>query len=128
MPAESAAVASEMPAPKRRNHRRARARFDGRLAIGRRVKQLVILFRERLNGDAANDPVLAAAVERAAELQALAEHLRGAALRGDPAATPNAVVRITRLADLSVKRLHLDRHKPQQAGPTLGQLLAGRVP
>jgi hypothetical protein len=128
MPADSAAIASGTPAPKRRNHRRARTRFDGRLAIGRRVKQLVILFRERLNGDAANDPVLAAAVERAAELQALAEHLRGAALRGDPAATPNAVVRITRLADLSVKRLHLDRHKPQQAGPTLGQLLAGRVP
>jgi hypothetical protein len=86
------------------------------------VKQLVILFRERLNGDAANDPVLAAAVERAAELQALAEHLRGAALRGDPAATPNAIVRITRLADLSVKRLHLDR-KPQQAGPTLADYL-----
>jgi hypothetical protein len=46
MPAETVAVASPMPAPKRRNHRRARTRFDGRFAIGRRVKQLVILFRE----------------------------------------------------------------------------------
>jgi hypothetical protein len=96
--------------------------IDRRTKVGRRMTELARLYRARL-GDAVSDPVVALSVQRAAELQALAEDLRWRALRGDPDATPNAVVRITRLADLSVKRLQLDRHKAQPGGPSLADIL-----
>ena len=108
-PIENAAVAAT-PAPKRRrNHRKARKPFDGRYAIGRRIKQLAITFRERLSLDANPDPLLLTAIERAAQLQALAEQAAARALRADPAVAYDDVVRLSRLADLAVRRLRLDR-------------------
>jgi hypothetical protein len=112
MPAESAALTSETPAPKRRNHRRARARFDKRYAIGRRVKQLMAIFRDRLGPDA-DDPVTNAAVMRCAEVTALAEVTRGKMLRGERVST-ETVLRLSRTADLLTRKLGLDRAKPRE--------------
>ncbi len=126
MPTESAAVTSETPAPKRRNHRRARARFDARLVIGRRVRQLMAIFRDRLGPDA-DDPVTNAAVMRCAEVTALAEHMRGKMLRGEKVSV-ESTLRLSRTADLLTRKLGLgldfDRHK-RPDGPSLGELLNG---
>ena len=124
-PIENAAVASQTPAPKRRrNHRKARKPFDGRYAIGRRIKQLAITFRERLSLDANPDPLLLTAIERAAQLQALAEQAAARALRADPAVAYDDVVRLSRLADHAVRRLRLDRRDTKQ--PSLSDYLAAR--
>jgi hypothetical protein len=63
------------------------------------------------------------AIERAAQLQALAEEARARALRGDPKVTLDDVVRLNRLAEHAVRALRLDRHHMAQA-PTLTELLA----
>jgi hypothetical protein len=105
-----AAIASQMPTAKRRNHRKARKPFDGRYVIGKRVKQLVDVFRTRIGPDA-DDPITATAIRRAAETVALSEDASSRALRADPKVTLDDVVRLTRLAELSVRRLRLDhRH------------------
>jgi hypothetical protein len=122
MPANSAAVTSIAPAKPKPNKRRARVQIDKRFALGRRVKQLTAIFRQRLGADA-EDPVLDAAIRRAAETTALAEDLRARMLRGERV-DPDDVLRTTRAADALTRRLHLDRHnKPQQAGPSLADIL-----
>ena len=73
-PAESNPVASKMPAPKRRNHRKARKPYDGRYLIGRRLRGLVEVFAARIGPDA-TDPVTATAIRRCAETVALSEDL-----------------------------------------------------
>jgi len=55
-------------------------------------------------------------------LTALAEDAAARATRGT--ATLDDVVRLTRLADISVRRLRLDRHKTKQA--SLSDYLAAR--
>src|SRR5262245_31920594 len=87
--------------------------FDKRTGAGRRAHVLANHFRQRL-GAVADDPVVSAAIERAAQLQALAEAARARALRADPKVTLDDVVRLTRLADLSVRRLHLDQRNTTQ--------------
>jgi hypothetical protein len=125
MPAESGNGASYAPAAKRRNHRKARRPFDGRYIIGRRVKELTATFRARLSLDGADpDPLLLTATERAAQLQALAEQAAARALRADPKVAYDDVVRLSRLADHAVRRLHLDR--PKQTTPSLANYLAAR--
>src|SRR4051812_21219537 len=116
----STSATATRPKPAAKNKRRAPVRFDARSFLGRRVKALATSFRERL-GDA-SDPLLLDAVERAAELQALAEDATARALRGDPAASLDDLVRLTRCADLAVRRLNLDR-KPVRTGPTLSDYL-----
>jgi hypothetical protein len=116
-PVGSAVVTGAIPAKPKPNKRRAPALIDKRFALGRRVKQLTAIFRARLGADAA-DPVLDAAVRRAAEIAALAEHLRARALRGEDV-SPDDVLRMTRSADLLTRRLHLDRHKPQPTSASL---------
>src|SRR5437899_1979727 len=111
MPAESVAVTSEIPAKPKPNKRRARVQIDKRYALGRRVKTLVAIFRARLGPDA-DDPVLDAAIRRAAETVALSEHLRARMLRGEPNVSADDVLRLSRTADLLTRRLQLDRHKP----------------
>jgi hypothetical protein len=117
-------VARPTPPPKRRNHRRARKPFDGRRALGRRVRALVSIFKARLGADA-GDPITAAAIRRCAETVALSEDLRARMLRGEDV-SPDDVLRMTRAADALTRRLNLDRHKPQPTTPSLGQLLAAR--
>jgi len=113
MPAESLVVANGVKPSKRRNHRRARKLFDGRYVIGKRVKELIAGFRERLGSDA-DDLVTAAAIRRCAETVALSEDLRARMLRGEDV-SPDDVLRTTRAADALTRRLHLDRKaQPQQ--------------
>lgn len=108
-----------------RHHKSVPVEIDKRFAVGRRVKQLAITFRERLNLDANPDPLLLAAVERAARLTALAEQASARALSGDERVAYDDVVRLSRLADHAVRRLHLDQHNAKQQ-PSLSSYLAAR--
>lgn len=125
-PAEGVAIARVTPAKHKPNKRRARVSVDKRYAIGRRIKRFTAVYRERLRLGADPDPVLLAAVDKAAQLTALAEDAAARALRADPKVTLDDVVRLTRLADLSVRRLHLDRRNRSQASPTLSDYLSAR--
>jgi hypothetical protein len=124
-PGESATVTRTVPAKPKPNKRRAHVQIDKRFAIGRRIKELAATFRERLGLDADPDPVLLAAVEKAARLTALAEDAAARATRADPKVTLDDVVRLTRLADISVRRLNLDRRKP---APALADIIRGAGP
>ena len=101
-----------------RNGKRAPVQIDRRFAIGRRIDLLSTTFRERVGLDESDpDPVLLAACEKAARLTALAEDAAARATRADPTISLDDVVRLTRLADLSVRRLRLDeRNTKQQPG------------
>jgi hypothetical protein len=107
--AQVAAVVSPFRRRKRGKKLPAHA-FDRRTRMGRRAVQLAATFNARL-GEDAGDLVLQVQVERAAQLVAYSEVLSARALRADPAVCPDDVVRLTRLADISVRRLNLDRHK-----------------
>jgi hypothetical protein len=63
-----------------RHGRAARQRIDKRVALGRRVKELIAVFSQKLGADTA-DLVLAAEIQRAAERVALAEAARARSLR-----------------------------------------------
>jgi hypothetical protein len=76
---------------------------------------------------------LIAAINRAAELQAISEQLRADALRGLPT-SPDDLVRLERLSAHALRALHLPTASSKQT-PTLGDLLRadheqqiGRVP
>src|SRR5262245_34465133 len=125
MAAETPQVASAMAASKGKRHRkRAKTRLDYRLAVGRRVKELVQVFAERLGPDA-EDPVTMAAIKRAAETSANAESLRRRMLRVE-AVSPDDVLRASRTADMLTRRLHLDqRHRTRpDGGPSLSDILS----
>ena len=107
-----------------RNGRRARKPFDGRYAIGRRVNELVDVFRTRIGPDA-DDPVTSTAIRRCAETVALSEDLRARMLRGE-AVSPDDVLRATRAADALTRRLHLDRRNATQQ-PSLAEYLHSRA-
>lgn len=126
MAAESTEVGRTVAVKTTRHGMRARVSVDKRLAIGRRIKQLTATLRERLSLGADPDPLLLAAVEKAAQLTALAEDAAARALRADPKVTLDDVVRLTRLADLSVRQLRLDRHKAAPMTPTLMQYLGNQ--
>ena len=105
-----------------RNGRRAPVQIDRRFKIGQRIDLLATTFGDRVGLDESNpDPVLLAAVEKAARLTALAEDAAARATRADPAISLDDVVRLTRLADISVRRLHLDQRTKQQ--PSLADFL-----
>jgi hypothetical protein len=123
MVAESAEAGRTVAVKTTRHGMRARVLIDKRLAIGRRIKQLTATFRARVGFDVDQDPVLLTAIDKAAQLTALAEDAAARALRADPKVTLDDVVRLTRLADLSVRRLHLDRHNTKQP-PSLADYLA----
>jgi hypothetical protein len=94
MPANRAEVARVTP---ERNKRRARKPFDARYVLGRRVKELETVFRDRLGSDA-DDPILSTAIRRCAETVALSEDLRARMLRGENVSADD-VLRTTRAAD-----------------------------
>ena len=109
-----------------RNGKRAPVQIDRRFAIGRRIDFLATAFGQRVGLDEVDpDPVLLAAVEKAARLTALAEDAAARATRADPKVTLDDVVRLTRLADVSVRRLHLDQRTATQT-PTLADYLTSR--
>jgi hypothetical protein len=127
-PGESNPVVSPTPPKKRRNHRKVKKPFDGRFVLGRRVHKLAATFRQRLGIDEADpDPLLLSAIDRAAQLQALAEQAAAGALRADPKVGLDDLVRLQRLADLAVRRLRLDQSRKPTA-PTLSDLMRGDQP
>jgi hypothetical protein len=77
-----------------------RYRFDRRTRTARRAKELAESYCDRL-GDDASDPLLSAAIVRAAEPRAVAEHLRARAMQGAPVSADD-VVRMERLAKSGV--------------------------
>jgi hypothetical protein len=125
VPVERVTVTRTAPTKPKPNKRRAHVAIDKRYVVGRRYKQLVAIFRERLGLDDNPDLLLLAAIERAAQLQALAEQAAARALRGDVSIAYDDVVRLSRLAEHAVRKLHLDRHNTKQA-PTLADYLVAR--
>jgi len=100
--------------------------IDKRFILGKRVQLLAATFRQRLRIDEADpDPLLLSAIDRAAQLQALAEQAAAGALRADPRVGLDDLVRLQRLADLAVRRLRLDQSRKPTA-PTLSSYLAQR--
>jgi hypothetical protein len=125
MVAERVATARAGAAKPTRNGKRARVVIDKRFALGRRVQQLTATFRARLGPEAARDLLVLTATERAAVLQTLAEQAAVRALRGDTRVTYDDIVRLARLADISVRRLRLDQRSAKQQ-PTLADYLRSR--
>jgi hypothetical protein len=107
---------------RRKRKKLPRHAYDRRSRLGRRIRTLVGAFRARLAEDAVADPVVNAAVDRAAELTALAENLRQRALRGERV-PPDDIVRTARLADQSVRALRLDRRDKPDDGPSLDDIM-----
>jgi hypothetical protein len=70
MVAESTEVGRTVVVRQSRHGRRAKVTVDKRFIIGKRVAQLVDVFRTRIGSDA-DDPVTATAIRRCAETVAL---------------------------------------------------------
>jgi hypothetical protein len=94
------------------------ARVDGRLKAARRVRELAASFVARNN---AADP---AAVLRAAELTALAEEARAAALRNGGCADPLGLVRLENAARRAVGDLDLKPEPKRKPLPSVQEMLA----
>jgi hypothetical protein len=110
------------PRRRKRGPKPPRHVFDRRTRVGRRAVELAKAFCQTLGVDA-SDLALAAAIRRAAEVTALAEHLRARALRGEDV-SPDDVLRMSRTSDALIRRLHLDRHRsPAPAQQSLQQYL-----
>jgi len=99
-----------------------RMSINGRTAIGRRVRDLCEGFVAQLGGWSALSDTMIANVRKAAELSALAEQTRAAALR-DGNVDALGLVRLEGAATRAVRALSLDR-KREPTGPTLDQYLA----
>jgi hypothetical protein len=127
-PAESITGTGTAPAKRKPNKRRAHVQIDKRYALGRRYRALEQMFRQRLGTVAVADPVVVAAIERAARLVALAEDAAAKALNADPRISLDDLVRLERCAAAAVRRLHLERYTPQPPGPTLSEILRRAPP
>lgn len=128
VPLDSGQIAElvQPPKPRKRGGRRAPARVNGRLAVGRRAKQLTAILRQQL-GAQADDPIMAAAICRAAETTALAEHMLGKALRSEDGVTHDQALRASRTADLLTQRLCLDRYRqPRKPVSRLAMMRGGK--
>jgi|SRR6516165_7747159 hypothetical protein len=90
---------------------RERRRYDGRSALGCRIRVLVREYSAAI-GEGANNPMMTSAIRRAAELQALAEEARAHAIRNG-AFDPITLARIEGCADRAVRKLRLDQEPPQ---------------
>ena len=126
-PVESVSVTRAAPAKPKPNKRRARVQIDKRFFLGRRIAQLTAIFAERAGLDDANDPdpMLQAAVEKAARLVALTEDATAKATKADPRVSLDDVVRLSRMSDLAVRRLRLDDRRNTKTQPGLADLLRG---
>ena len=104
--------------------RRSPVRIDYRKRVGKRARELSQHFTAAVSASGRELSIeLAVAIGKAAELVALAEDLRARMLRADPSANADDVVRMQRLADVSVRRLNLPSAASKPT-PTLGDYLA----
>lgn len=107
---------------RRRRWRYVPRRIDSRTRSARRAKALREYFTAALAASGRELSVdFVAGISKTVELIALTEDLRARALRGADISADD-LVRMQRLADVSVRRLHLPTASIKQA-PTLGLLL-----
>jgi hypothetical protein len=112
----------------RRRWRYVPRRIDNRRRTARRAKALREYFTAVLVGSGRELTVdLIERVMKASELTALAEDMRAKMLRGEADVCADDLVRVTRLADVSVKRLALPTGSAKPL-PLREQLVAGDVP
>jgi hypothetical protein len=118
----AAMMLQNTPSVARRSDRE-RRRYDGRSSTAVRIRALVKEYTA-IVGDAADNTTMAAAIRRAAELQALAEDARAAAVRNG-VFDPIALARIEGIADRAKRALNLDR-KPDDGVSDLDRYLQSR--
>ena len=82
-------------------------------------------LRRCRSGADADDPVMQTAIERCAKTIALSEQIRARALRGDPTASVDDALRLSRTAEAMTRRL-IDRHKAAPPTQSLAQYLGRR--
>jgi hypothetical protein len=101
------------------------AGVDNRSTHGRRRRDLIRGYVAAMGGPDKVSPATMNDVTRAADLVALAEKMRGDALRGD-AFDLSDLIRLEGAADRAVRRLAI---KPGQkpAGPTLQEYMAAKA-
>jgi hypothetical protein len=110
--ADRASVASRRdggPAPKR-DRRQTLTKIDKRLPLGKRIAELTSMFTAAVGGEPT--PVRRLAVDKAAQLTAIAEQARGAFMR-DATGTLDDIVRLERKADQAVRALGIREAKPK---------------
>jgi hypothetical protein len=115
----NSAVQEPKPQPPRRkrDRRRTLTRIDQRSRLGKRIRELTILFAGALGGELS--PFRKLKIEQAAQLSAIAELARGDHMRGKPTGD---IVRLERAAAAAVRSLGELEAKPKQ--PTLAEVLA----
>jgi hypothetical protein len=106
-------VLKNTPSVARRSDRE-RRRYDGRSSTACRIRAMIKEYTSVL-GDAASGSIMAGAIRRAAELQALAEEARAAAVRNGTF-DPVALARIEGIADRAKRALNLDRKREPDDG------------
>jgi hypothetical protein len=123
-------VPSVDAAPRRRRRwRYVPRRIDNRTRTARRAKALREHFTAALVGSGRELTVdLTERVMKASELTALAEDMRAKMLRGEADVCADDLVRVTRLADASVRRLNLPPSAASKPTPTLADIIGGEVP
>jgi hypothetical protein len=111
------AVSSAPPKRGKRVKRSPKLRqpFDRRTRTGRRVQELVDIFRAQLGAEA-DHPLTMTAIRRAAEVTAMSEDMRARALRGDAVSADDAL-RMSRTSALLIRKLDLDRHRSAAPAP-----------
>jgi hypothetical protein len=107
-------AATAAPKPNRSRAKLAR-RLDQRTAQYRRIVELAAIFTAA-KGDEALSPMMQLKIAEAAELKAIAEAASAAYLR-DASGTLDDLVRVTRRADLSIRRLGIVEGKPAPVSP-----------
>lgn len=111
---------------KRRRRAPVIGRIDGRTKRGRRVVQLIEYFANYFGGAERLTPVQRMNVTRAAELVALSEAARAAALRA-PFFDVENLTRIESTADRALRRLGLPKEARGPTTPSLKEYLANRI-
>jgi hypothetical protein len=108
---------------KHRKRARIVARIDGRTRTARRVAQLIEYFTAFFGGVDKCTPILRTNIQRAAELIALSENARSAALRA-PVFDIENLTRLESTTDRAVRRLALPKEaRDQIISRTLADIL-----
>lgn len=121
------------PVKQRKKRTRLPARgFDGRTRLARRAASIASALRDLTGVRQGQDALLDAEIDRASQLQTLAESLRQAAMRDRKSVDSDDVVRAERLALLALSRVEQAVNKPNKPkttarGPDLHAYLAQRA-
>jgi hypothetical protein len=98
----------------KRDRRRGLTKIDKRLPLGKRVAALTEMFAAAVGGELT--PMRRLAVDKAAQLTAIAEQARGVFMR-DGVGTLDDIVRLERKADQVVRALGISEAKPKPTSP-----------